>query len=580
MYTRLENYQIVIALLKEYGIKHLVLSAGQSNYPFVHSVESDPFFTCYSVVDERSAAFFALGIAQQLGEPVAISCTASTACCNYMSAITEAFYQKVPLLVLTSDRDIRKRGQLETLMIEQDHMFRDCTKKEVTLPDINVEADRRYCERIVNEALLELEHRGKGPVHINMPSYGKNNLVDVEVLPKVSRIYRHETSDYKTWEKRAEKLKAAKRIMVVCGQHDAFTEEECKYLDMFHERYNCVVVGEHMANVRRPYVINMNPVLSNTSGNPLQELAPDILITLGTHVQAGWFRLAQMNVTEHWCIDEDGAVIDACEHLTDVYECEVAEFFKFFAEAAEGMKNDQQMEQIWIGARNAITCPDLPLSHVFAIKNMAERLPEKGLIHLSIQNSIRLLQYFNIPEGVKCYANLGALGIDGSMSTFLGQAVVSSDPAYLVIGDLSFFYDMNCLKIKHNKNNVHIMLLNNGGGAEFYQNNGMNETLDWHTAARHTSEAKAWAVSCGFEYLSARTKEEYLDVIDAYMGEHDKPVLLEVFTDLETDMNALRELNRVNCVMDPEHPLKACARKVLGPKGVEVAKDIVSMIRK
>ncbi len=575
MYTRLENYQILIALLKEHGIKHLVLSAGQSNYPFVHSVESDPFFTCYSVVDERSAAFYALGIAQELGEPVAISCTASTACCNYMSAITEAYYQKVPLLVLTSDRDIRKRGQLETLMIEQDHMFRDCVKKEVTLPDINVAADRRYCERVVNEALLELNHRGKGPVHINMPSYGHDNRVDVPTLPKVSRIYRHVTSDYQTWEDKAEQLKNAKRIMVICGQHDTFTEEEYKYLDMFHERYNCVVVGEHMANVRKPYVLNMNPVVSNTSGNPLLELAPDILITLGTHVQAGWFRFEQMKPAQHWCIDENGAVIDACEHLTDVFESEVVEFFKYFAEKADGLENDKIFEETWQKAVDAIICPDLPLSHVFAIQNMAKRLPEKGLVHLSIQNSIRLMQYFAIPAGVKCYANLGALGIDGSMSTFLGQAVCTPNPAYLVIGDLSFFYDMNSLKIKHTKNNVHILLLNNGGGAEFYQNNGMNETLDWHTAARHHSEARAWAESCGFEYVSARTKEEYLDVIDAYMGEHDRPVLLEVFTDLETDMNALRELGRVNCVMDPEHPIKACVRKVLGPKGVKMVKSII-----
>ena len=124
------------------------------------------------------------------------------------------------------------------------------------------------------------------------------------------------------------------------------------------------------------------------------------------------------------------------------------------------------------------------------------------------------------------------------------------------------------------------MLLNNGGGAEFYQNNGKNETIDLHTAARHTSDAKAWAEACGYKYYGVRTKEEYLEVIDEFVGEHDTPCLLEVFTDLETDMNALRELNRVNCVMDPEPRLKAAARKVLGPKGVALAKKAVAMIRK
>lgn len=578
MYTRLVNVQIVIALLKKHGIRHLVLSAGQSNYPFVHSVESDPYFTCYSVVDERSAAFYALGIAQELGEPVAISCTASTACCNYISAITEAYYQRVPILVLTSDRDIRKRGQLETLMIEQDHMFCDITKKEIVLPDINQPGDFRYCERMVNEAILELEHRGKGPVHINMPSYGKENAVDVEELPKVHKICRFEYAKQQAWAQKKEELQRAKRIMLLIGQHEAFTEQELCALDEFQKKYNCVVVKEHMGNVNRPYVLNMNPVISNTSGGPLQELAPDILITMGTHIQVGWSRFEEMHPV-HWCVNENGDLVDVCESLTDIFECTDLQFLKYFASEIDSV-NDNEFYGRWKEAVGAITCPTLPLCHVFSIQNLLQRLPQKGILHLSIQNSIRLAQYFDVPEGVKCYANLGALGIDGSMSTFLGQAVVNPAPAFLVIGDLSFFYDMNCLKIRHTQNNVHIMLLNNGGGAEFYQNNGRNETIDLHTAARHTSDAKAWATACGFKYYGVKTKEEYLGVIDEFVGKHDAPSIMEVFTDLETDMNALRELNRVNCVMDPEPRLKAAARKVLGQKGVAVAKKVLAPLRK
>lgn len=579
MYTRLENVQIVIALLKKYGIKHLVLSAGQSNYPFVHSVENDPYFTCYSVVDERSAAFYAVGIAQELGEPVAISCTASTACCNYISAITEAYYQKVPVLVLTSDRDIRKRGQLETLMIEQDHMFRDITKKEVVLPDINQPGDFRYCERMVNEAILELTHRGKGPVHINMPSYGKPNQVDVPELPEVHMITRYEYGKQQAWMKKKEELQSAKQIMLLVGQHETFTEAEQKALDEFRKHYNCVVAEEHMGNINRPYALNVNPVISNTSGGPLQELAPDILITMGTHIQMGWGRFSQMEGMVHWSVNENGDVIDACESLTDVFECTDLQFLEYFAQDAMG-ENDGLFCDKWQAAVDQIACPELPLCHVFAIQNLLQRLPEKGILHLSIQNSIRLSQYFTIPEGVKCYANLGALGIDGSMSTFLGQAVINPNPAFLIIGDLSFFYDMNSLKIKHTQNNVHIMLLNNGGGAEFYQNNGKNETIDLHTAARHTSDAKAWAEACGFEYYGVGTKEEYMAIIDEFAGAHEKPALLEVFTDLETDMNALRELNRVNCVTDPEPRLKAAARKVLGPKGVALAKKLIAPLRR
>lgn len=577
MYTRLVNVQIVIALLKEHGIRHLVLSAGQTNYPFVHSVESDSYFTCYSVVDERSAAFFAVGLAQELGEPVVISCTASTACCNYISAITEAYYQKVPILILTSDRDVRKRGQLETLMIEQDYMYRDITKKEVVLPDINQAGDFRYCERIVNEAILELEHRGKGPVHINMPSYGKDNAVDVEKLPEVHKISRYEYAKQQLWSEKKKELQQAKRIMLLVGQHETFTENELHVLDEFYNKYNCVIVEEHMGNIRRPYVLNMNPVISNTSGAPLQKLAPDILITMGTHIQVGWARFSEMN-PKHWCVNENGDLVDACECLTDIFECTDLQFLEYFVQDTS-MENNQELYGLWKNAVDAIYCPELPLSHVFSVQNLLKRLPEKGILHLSIQNSIRLSQYFDIPEGIKCYANLGGLGIDGSMSTFLGQAIANPNPAFLIIGDLSFFYDMNCLKIKHIENNVHIMLLNNGGGAEFYQNNGKNETIDLHTAARHFSDAKAWAEACGFIYYGVKTKEEYLAIIDEFVGEHDAPTLVEVFTDLEMDMNALRELNRMNCVMDPEPCLKAAARKVLGPKGIEIAKKAVAFLR-
>ena len=581
MYTRLENVRIVIALLKEYNIKHLVLSAGQSNYPFVHSVENDPFFTCYSVVDERSAAFFAMGIAQQLNEPVAISCTASTACCNYLSAITEAYYQKIPVLVLTSDRDIRRRGQLETLLIDQDHMYEGVCKKEIVLPDINSDEDRRYCERIVNEALLELDHHGKGPVHINMPSYGKENAVDVEKLPCLKRMYRHNTDKMESWLNKKEKLCQTSKVMLLCGQHETFSEEELKYIDLFHEQYNCVVVAEHMGNLRRPYVINFNPIVTNTTGKALQELAPDIIISFGTHIQDGWERIKEMHPA-HWNINQDGAVIDAYSGLTDIFECTLLEFLKFFVECSEDSahKNDGEFENRWREAGNGIKCPDVPLSHVFAVENMMKKLPERGILHLSIQNSIRLAQYFTIPDGIKCYANLGGLGIDGSMSTFLGQAVATSDPAYLIIGDLSFFYDMNCLKIKHITSNTHIMLLNNGGGAEFYQNNGINDTLDLHTAAKHHSHAKNWAESCGFEYIEIKNKEEFENNINCFMGQHERPILMEVFTDLEIDMNSLKRLYEENLVADPENPIKHCARKVLGPKGVEMAKKVVGVLRR
>ena len=169
MYTSLENYQIIISLLKQNNIRHLVLSAGTRNIPFVQSVENDPFFICYSVVDERSAAYMALGLSLRLNEPVVISCTSSTATCNYFPAIAEAFHQKAQLIVLTSDRNPALLGQREDQMINQVSMYGSFVKKSVNLPIVNTKEDFWFCERLVNEAIMATYIHGKGPVQINIP---------------------------------------------------------------------------------------------------------------------------------------------------------------------------------------------------------------------------------------------------------------------------------------------------------------------------------------------------------------------------------------------------------------------------
>ena len=188
MYTELKTYQIIIALLKKYGITHCVLSAGSRNVPFVHSIEEDPEFHCYSVVDERSAGYFALGLAQELNQPVVISCTSSTATCNYWPPVAEAFYQGVPIVVLTSDRDPEMLGQWEDQMIDQVGMYDRHVRKSVNLPIINNHDDEIYCQRLVNEALMELNHHGTGPVHINVPMKSYNNSFNVKRFQRLQSL--------------------------------------------------------------------------------------------------------------------------------------------------------------------------------------------------------------------------------------------------------------------------------------------------------------------------------------------------------------------------------------------------------
>ncbi|MCK9613973.1 MAG: 2-succinyl-5-enolpyruvyl-6-hydroxy-3-cyclohexene-1-carboxylic-acid synthase [Candidatus Omnitrophica bacterium] len=585
MYTSKKNVQILIALLKEYGITHFVLSPGTRNVPFVYSVENDPFFTCYSVVDERSAAFFAMGLAQELNRPVGISCTSATATANYLSAVTEAFYQKVPLLILTGDRDPYLLGQMEDQQIKQFGMYADVVKKQVNLPLVRNDEDFWYCERLVNEALLELEHRGKGPVHINIPIVSHEKSFSEPCLPTVKAIRRIGLSkNTELCRRKISELKSTKKILVVCGQRWNLNPEEEVYIEEFFSKYNCVIATDHMSNLNCSGNLKLFLAAETISADKLDELTPDILISFGGNFIANGFKAKfRSKKVKHWLVNEDGSIVDVFKNLTDIYECTSSEFFKFFVgNAGEDAKNDMGYYEQWKQQVSQLIFPEMPFSAYSVIKEFAGRVPDNSILHLSILNSIRICNYFDIPKNVKTYANLGAHGIDGSMSTFLGQSVVSDKLSFLVVGDLSFLYDMNSVRIKHIKSNVRILLVNNRGGSEFYINTGKKNSpnLDLHTAAKHDVRVQGWVESLGFKYLSAESEKEYLSQLDAFfVRESERPVVFEVFTDTQTDADAIHALYKANAKSGAElsvkNKLKEGIKDILGESGVKKIRKLM-----
>lgn len=546
MYTELKTYQIIIALLKEYGIRRCVLSAGSRNVPFVHSVEEDPFFECYSVVDERSAGYFALGLAQESGEPVVISCTSSTATCNYWPPVAEAYYQGVPLVVLTSDRDPAMLGQWEDQMIDQVGMYSRHVRKSVNLPIVNDRDDWLFCQRLVNEALLELDHRGTGPVHINVPMRSYNNSFNVRVLPEVTRIRRLDALDSnEVWRPFADKLASARRILVVAGQATGTSPELATALERFCSSCNAAVAAEYMANVPRDHAFNPTLCMEYRyiTEKKFAEFLPDVVVSFGGNMTAGLKDMLRKfaGKFEHWSVREDGSVCDMFKSLTTVFECAPERFFSRMAGLLGSRLNDGE----YIGALRAYeaqaTVSELPWSNAFAIKEVVERVSPGSILHLAVNNAIRLTNFFNLKPGVKVYANIGTHGIDGPLSSLLGQAVTSGKPAYLVVGDLAFFYDMNALRLRHIGGNVRILLLNNQGGEEFYFNQmWKNEASDLHTTARHHTKAEGWARECGFRYLSARDKGELEEALVGFFDDTaEGPVLLEVFSEMRSDSDVI-----------------------------------------
>ena len=573
MYSDVVGIQILISLMKKHGIDTIVISAGQSNSSFARSVEHDSFFQCFSVVDERSAAFFAVGLALELKKPVAISCTASTACCNYLSAITEAFYRGIPILILTSNYDIRRVDQMKLLAIHQEDIFRDVTKYEVQLPDVHDRRSFEYCQRLVNEAILELDHHGRGPVHIDVPSYDtrlKENCVQLPETRAIQRI--NQNASFLSF---AKKLYAS-NTLVICGQ-DYYDVDTIDQLEKLYNNYGCVICGEHYSNIKRDFYININPLISNYSKEIFSQFKPDLIITIGKHVQFDWYYFENLGI-EHWHCNEDGSITDHFNSLTYVFEFTKCSFLKKLNECFVGVKQkkkDKNYFEIIRSKAQGITIPELPLSHVYCIQEFCKVIPDNSILHNSVFNSIRLTQYFDLPNNVKCYANYGALGIDGCMSTFLGQAAAFRGLCFLIIGDLSFFYDMNSLMIRHNKNNIRILLLNNHGGAEFYQNNGWYDTIDLHTAAAHNVSPKGWAEDAGFLYLSAKSKGEYCEQLKSFVADADRPILFEVFNDIKEDEAALKKLKSVNYHGVQQNQVKEAIKKVVGKKGVAAIKSII-----
>lgn len=584
-YPKFKTFQILIPLLKEHNIRHIVISPGSRMREFILAVEEDSFFITYNVTDERSASYFAIGISQQLNMPVAITCTSSTATTNYVPGITEAFYQMVPILILTGDRDPYMLGQQEDQMINQVGMYDRITRKSVTLPIVNNDADIWYCNRLINEAILELNHRKSGPVHVNIPVPAMitwENDKPITDYPPVRVIQRLTIED--KWTKqltsKIDQLNKANKILVLAGQN--IHEFEMDLLSSFFSKFNCIIHAEHMGNIIAEGKLNIVAPSEGIPPSIFDDFMPDIIISF--HGTLGITRSLKENIRkrkcEHWLIDEEGEVIDSYKNLTTIFECTPTSFFKYFNQhAPEDANNNKIYYNKWAEALNKVEDLKLKFSNVFVIKNLLSLLPDNSILHLSILNSVRISQYYNLPVGTKVYANIGTDGIDGCMSTFFGQACVTEKESFLIIGDLSFFYDMSSLRIKHNKSNIHLLLINNHGGNEFYQQPIM-PTTDQGLGAKHSNSAKAWAESTGFRYLSAHTEAEYIDNIDYFVKSNlDRPILFEVFTEQMADREMIFGIkDRFGISSDKNAKIKKTVKSLLGDENVKSIKKILGKI--
>ena len=575
MYTHIKSVQILISLLKQFNIRHVVISPGTRNTALAGSIENDEFFQCYSIVDERSAAYFALGLSEALDVPVCVSCTAATATCNYFPAIKEAYERNIQLVALTADQNLYEMFHMEDQCINQVDMFCGYVKKAVDVPKVMNEEEYWYCNRCINEALLELNHHGKGPVQINYHmSYNLNEIstYDVEMLPVTRKINRYErVHDFVPF---AEIVKKKKRVLVVGGSEFDLTGKLRSSLNEFTQKYNCVVVCDTYANVfsNNEKIMNPRALGDVITQDQIPYLAPDLIISFGAvyYSTIKYFMSRYAKTTEHWQIAIDGMINDGYHCLTKVFELSPEKFFSCMNQLSEE-KNDNEYFECWKNRLNMMHYPNLDFTNLAVIREFCAVLPDNALLHTTVLDSIRMSNYALLKPSVRCFANIGADGIDGALSTYLGQAVNEEELVYLLIGDLSLMYDMNAL-LQKLPSNVRILVINNYAGAEFHKNFGLERipTLNKHIAAGHSVQIANCCINCQFEYLAATDMKELKEQLEKFMKPSNQPMLLEVFTDADKDAKALKEYWRENNEEIPgmkistKAKIKRMVKKVLG----------------
>ena len=544
MYSDKKNILQLVALLKAHGINQMVLCPGSRNSPIVQALATHPFFSCQAITDERSAGFFAVGWALQSKRPAAVCCTSGTALLNLHPAVAEAFYQQIPLIIISADRPAAWIGQNDGQTIPQPNVFRSLVKKSVHLPEIQNEEEEWHCNRLINEALLELDHHGKGPVHINIPISEPLFRLTTEKLPDVRVIKRYSLFDFMNGnpDEWINLLNAFEQRMLIVGQMSMNASPEVFAGEVLANRFALFAEHTTKAALFSSAIRNIDAVLSALPEERQKELTPGLLITCGGNIVSKRLKkfLRSFPPQVHWHISENGEVIDLFGVVAIIIE---AEPYSFIRRLTTLPITPTTYPLQWENLSRKMPEPEFSYSEMAAISALLKKLPKASVLHLGNSSPVRYAQLFSIPNDIEVFCNRGTSGIEGSLSTVVGYASASDKFNFVIIGDLSFFYDMNALWNGHIGNNLRILLLNNGGGEIFHALPGLNMTEQTRrfVTGTHTASAKGWAEERGFHYTAIHNNEELTEALPSFTQSSTHPLLLEVFTKQAEDIRLLKE---------------------------------------
>ena len=532
MYPKIPLAQSIIEICQQKGVQHIVISPGSRNAPLTIGFTNNPFFKCYSIADERCAAFFALGIAQQLQEPVVVVCTSGSALLNYYPALAEAFYSQIPLVVISADRPQNKIDIGDGQTIRQKNVFANHSLYNANLQEnVSTENDNHI------QMALHVAVTKKGPVHINAPFEEPlyETVSELQVQPEIvdfnteSKSFSLGNSTIETWNKATKK-------MVLVGELFPNSLEQ-KYLDALANDPSVVVLTEKTSNLHHPtFIDQIDTLITPFTDEDFKAFQPEILLTFGGMVVSKRIKafLRKYKPTHHWHVDELRAY-DTFGALTNHFGTKINTFLsQLLTEETIESSYQSSIATIWKDrvAKHQEYTAKIPFSDFKVFDFICQNVPKNSQLQVSNSSAIRYLQLFDLDKSIQVFCNRGTSGIDGSTSTAIGAALASDLPTMLITGDISFLYDSNALWNNYIPKNFKIILLNNSGGGIFRILPGHQETETFNTYFETSHQLNALHLSkmYGFDYYTATDEDSLKTSYKSFLNQNNKPCILEIFT--------------------------------------------------
>lgn len=544
----------LVELCARKGVRKAVLCPGSRCASLIIGFSKHPNIETISVTDERSAGFVGLGIAQQSGEPVVLVCTSGTAAQNFAPAVTEAFYQNIPLIVLTADRPAEWIDQWDGQTIHQQNLFGDHVKGNFSFSaDLDQSKNQSQVQKMGNQALNLALTPAQGPVHLNLPirePFYPENSNDIQFNPVQSvnnEINNLNTEDDVVWLEIEQEARQYQNVLIIGGQNRLDTE-----LNEYLIQMNVSVIGDVISNLH-----GVNDVITGADlifKNAGIELKPDLLITIGRSVISKNLKifLRKNKLKAHWHIDL-GMVGDPFRSLSKIIKMNPLDFFKGFLKRNISFKTNeaykallQEYDQEAKASFQSRLDDFETFNEFLAVAKVMECLPRESVLHLGNSMPVRMANFIGLDKHhVEVWSNRGTSGIDGTLSTAVGHALANQDRTHtLIIGDLAFFYDRNGLWLNRAlPANLRIIILNNDGGGIFKMIPGPKEQkgLTELFTTPHGRTGELTAREFGLHYQRASSIEELEQALDKFS--HG---ILEIFTDMETNTDFFNGLATEN----------------------------------